>query len=518
MSDDATMSDDAARAARMADEQLARPVIKIVDGERPRIIREAADALRRIGVPIYRRGQTLVRPARAAEFSSPGIERPDDALVLTNATTEWLSIRLCDAAEWRRYDARQREMRPCDPPSKVASGLLAIADELELASLRGIAQHPVLRPNGTLASQPGYDEETGLLLDFDPMDFAAVSDEPEAAIAALRTLEQLLRHFLFTDPASKAVALSALVTAVARPTLPQAPMHCFDAPTAGSGKSLLAHTAAILATGRTAPVLAVGHHHDEAEKRLDAALLAGDPILVLDNIERPLQGERLCQIISEPSVRVRRLGASELVTVPCTSLVLATGNNLRLRGDLTRRAVICRVDPGIERPELRDFDQDLLHEVATRRSELVVAALTILNAYAAHGRPDVVAKPLGGFETWSRTVRDALIHAGADDPVKTMNRLRTDDPELETLRSLFAAWNDVFEDVPQFAKEVVAAAKGNEALRDALQGPAGRDGDSPTALGNYLKRHQDQVIDDKRLMRVGIYQGAAKWCVIPTRS
>src|SRR5204863_334210 len=38
--------------------------------------------------------------------------------------------------------------------------------------------------------------------------------------------------------------------------------------------------------------------------------------------------------------------------------LIATGNNLRLVGDMTRRALISFLDPQVERPELREFDVD----------------------------------------------------------------------------------------------------------------------------------------------------------------
>jgi len=78
----------------------------------------------------------------------------------------------------------------------------------------------------------------------------------------------------------------------------------------------LAHAVSVIATGSTAPMAAAGKSDEEAEKRLDAALLAGDAIVCVDNAERPLGGARLCQAISEPSVRVRRLPASSHAA-PC---------------------------------------------------------------------------------------------------------------------------------------------------------------------------------------------------------
>ena len=78
-----------------------------------------------------------------------------------------------------------------------------------------------------------------------------------------------------------------------------APLHAFSAPVAGSGKSKLVNLAAILATGHYAPVTALSGSPDEGEKRLSSSMLAGDAVIALDNIERPLGGEFLCQLLTE---------------------------------------------------------------------------------------------------------------------------------------------------------------------------------------------------------------------------
>src|SRR5262245_6710637 len=61
------------------------------------------------------------------------------------------------------------------------------------------------------------------------------------------------------------------------------------APAAGTGKSLLVDVAAILATGRLTPVISQGCSEEELEKRLGAALLAGDVVVSIDNCEHELQ-------------------------------------------------------------------------------------------------------------------------------------------------------------------------------------------------------------------------------------
>src|SRR3954451_21121862 len=116
-------------------------------------------------------------------------------------------------------------------------------------------------------------------------------------------------------------------------------MHAFTAPTAGSGKSMLVDIASVIATGREAGVIAQGKTEEELEKRLGALLLAGEQMIAVDNCENPLGGEFLCAMLTQQVVRARVLGRSEAPELPSNAFVTATGNNLVLAGDMTRRAV-----------------------------------------------------------------------------------------------------------------------------------------------------------------------------------
>ena len=124
-----------------------------------------------------------------------------------------------------------------------------------------------------------------------------------------------------------------------------APVHGITAPVAGSGKSKLVNVAATLATGHPPPVIALGQKDEETEKRLGAVQLAGDAVVTIDNAERPIGGELLCQAVTEPLVSLRVLGTSNRVVVPNLVTWFATGNNLRFSGDMGRRALLCRLDP-----------------------------------------------------------------------------------------------------------------------------------------------------------------------------
>ena len=50
---------------------------------------------------------------------------------------------------------------------------------------------------------------------------------------------------------------------------------------------------------------------------------------------------------------IRVLGQSRHVEVPVNATIFATGNNLQIAGDLTRRTLLCTLDARCERPELR---------------------------------------------------------------------------------------------------------------------------------------------------------------------
>ena len=83
--------------------------------------------------------------------------------------------------------------------------------------MNGVISTPTLRPDGSLITEPGFDGATGLIL-FRPPSMAAIPDEPslDDAMQALVVLEDLLFEFPFANEYSKSVALSALITPIAR--------------------------------------------------------------------------------------------------------------------------------------------------------------------------------------------------------------------------------------------------------------------------------------------------------------
>ena len=377
---------------------------------------------------------------------------------------------------------------------------------LRFPPLMGIISTPLILTNGRVIDNPGYDAKTGLY--FDPLgtSFPAIPEKPtqEDAREALNLLCDLLKEFPFTSHASKAVALSGLLTAVSRRAIDFAFMHAITAPAFGTGKSYLADSFCMLATGRLAPVVSPGKSPEEFEKRLDGALLKGLGALAIDNVNGMLEGERLSQILSQSACEVRLFGTQRNLTIIPTSLVTATGVNLLVVEDLRRRTLLCSLDAQEERPELRTFKSDPIAMIKAERGKYVVAALTIIRAFMVAGRPHQ-DKPINGYQQYCAMVRNPLLWLGCADPCSTMEEIRQQDFRLATRYQIAAQWRAVFADRQYTTVEVIKRASERHFEDDRLTYPefhaallevAGskKGGIDATRLGLWLRRAKDAVI------------------------
>jgi putative DNA primase/helicase len=356
-----------------------RRQIHLRQGDLHILATEAEAALMAADAPIFVRG-VLVRPAVDEVMAAQG--RRTRTARLVPATVPMLIDHFSRSADWLKYNERKKGFVPADPPNNVASTLLSRDGEWRLRPLVGAITAPTMRPDGSILAEPGYDAATRLVL----MNPPAMPDVPakpsrDDALKALALLDGLLAGFPFVDDASRAVALSALITPVVRGAMPVAPMHATTAPVAGSGKSYLTDLAAAIAIGDRAPVISAGKTEEETEKRLASALLEGMPIIAIDNVNGTLGGDALCQYVERPVVAVRQLGLSKLYKIESRATIFATGNNLQIFGDMTRRTLLCSMDPAMERPELRVFATSPLDMILAKRGHYIAAALTVVRAY-----------------------------------------------------------------------------------------------------------------------------------------
>jgi hypothetical protein len=355
------------------------PLIRVVAGNLHITTTEAEDALIASGLPVYQRGDSLVQPVVREVPASRG--RTTFAAGLGELNAYSLVDILCATATDERFDARYQAWIRINPPAQVAHTLLNRQGKWCFPVVAGIITTPTLRPDGTLLTAPGYDAATRLYHVADPsLRLHPEVDAPTRDLAkrALGVLETLLQEFEFVNGVSKAVALSGIITPIVRGAMSVSPLHAVNAHTAGSGKSFLIDLISLISTGRICPVATAAPNDEaETEKRIAGLLLAGYPIVSIDNCNGELGGDLLCQAIERPLIRIRRLGASDIFEIESSVTMFATGNNLRVRDDVVRRTLVADLDPQMERPELRKFEHDPIAAILADRGKYVSACLVI---------------------------------------------------------------------------------------------------------------------------------------------
>ena len=484
----------------------------------------AEAAMLSAGLPIYQQMGRLVRAVRLDVSELDGdVVRQEGALVVRDVQPHSLRDLMTRVANFVRVVETKEgtEDKPVGPPVSMALAYIQRVREGggRLPVLRGIVECPTLRADGTVLAQEGYDAASGLILDTGGATFDAVPDAPtqEDAVASLAKLKWIIEGFPFVEDddgrsPSRSVALSAMLTAVCRRSLRTAPMHGFTAPTMGTGKSLLTDAVALLTMGRPATVLNQSGDGDgeEERKRLMSVLMQSDPVVVIDNVDRPMGGARMCSILTQETWQDRMLGGNDQGHVSTRTLWLVNGNNLEFREDMSRRAILCTMDAGVERPAERKFDVDLKVEVPRRRHELVPAALTVLRAFIVAGRPGLEKlTPFGGFEDWSNLLRGALVWAGEPDPHETQADVAAVDSVREELSSLIEAWEQTIDlgavvtagELVRRAGEEAAGGPGRDGLMLALEAACPR-GASPKAVAWYLKRVKGRIVRGRKIVAV----------------
>jgi len=491
------------------------PQIYVIAGELPRVVNETEDALLLLGRELYQRGGLVVRPVLSKLKAAD--DRDTFGWSLVPVTRPYLVETLTRAAQFLKWNGRSRRFLPTDAPEKVAETYLARQGAWKLPILTGIVATPFLRTDGSICEQPGYDAASGMLFKPDDQDFPPIPQAPskEDACTALKQLNSLIDTFPFVSKLDRSVALSGILSALDRRSMVTAPLHALTAPVAGSGKSLLVDIISMIATGQIAPVIAQGRKDEEMDKRLETALMSGDSIISIDNCERPLESSTLCQALTQQRMKIRILGESRHTEVLVNALICATGNNLVVAGDLTRRTLLCSLDAGCERPELRSFNTDVIETIRTHRGRLVVAALTILRAWhIARAKERLSLSPFGSFEQWSRRVREPLVWLDCADPCETVPLVRDSDPGREALVLVVMQWEkNLGLDRPQTVQQIIGLAVSDIDFHAALSAVAAHRGGllSNHRLGRWLNRVKGKIVNGLKLIHQGNVHGYPLW-------
>ncbi|RWO55391.1 hypothetical protein [Mesorhizobium sp.] len=497
------------------------PVIRIEPEAYADLAEAAERALLLSGLPLYRRGNRLVTPDIRRVDGADGLQTM--TAVLAEVGLPFLREFMNRSARFERHSARNKKFVATDPPKETAELILARSPQWQFPEIAGILTAPTLGADGAVLDQPGFDPKSRLYFaELPTLPFGADAPGKDVAEAALADLVALLAEFPLVDNVSRAVALSAMITSVCRGAIPMAPMHAMSAPEPGSGKSYLFDICAAIATGKPCPVISPGRNGDETEKRLGAVVLAGQPVVSLDNVVGLLSSPLLCQVLERPRVLIRPLGSSTVGETETRTSWFATGINLTVADDLNRRTLIGRLDSDMERPELRIFRGDPVTTVLRERGRYIAACLTIPRAYITAGKPGRLPK-LASFGQWSDLVRSALVWLGCADPVDSILMARDNDPTLQQRTAFFAAWPAT--DQGYTVAELIRLADATDgdygkteagiALHEALFAiaPGSKGAVDPTALGKWLGANKERIVGRRKLTRATAHGGVYRWWV-----
>ncbi|MBL1216602.1 MAG: hypothetical protein D8M59_03820 [Planctomycetes bacterium] len=423
-----------------------RPYI-LISTEEYLAIDQTIEALR-ADPGLYRRGPVLVRVLRVD--SQPGkIKRHQGSCITGIVPSANLRERMTKYAQFQSAKVATDSDKPVlvHPTKWLVEGVLHRGEWPNIRPLRGLADTPFLRPDGTICQEAGYDQDTGVLLvpnaQIPPLPDEVGSTEVEIAVQAIM---HAVCDFRFQSEADQAVWLAALLTLLSRYAFHgPAPLFLVDANVRGAGKGLLVQTIANIVFGHDMPVSSYIKGGEEMRKQITSIALAGDRCVLLDNIVGTFGNDALDRVLTSTVWKDRVLGRSELVELPIEAVWFGTGNNIAIAADTARRCLHIRLEVMTERPEERVgfAHPELLEWVRGNRTRLLYHGLVILKYYCQAGRPRSVQSAFGSFEEWSALIRNAVVVAGLPDPCDTRDRLLdTADAAGDALSQLLAAWQE----------------------------------------------------------------------------
>ncbi len=398
-----------------------------------------------------------IAPKNDKDDDGPAQIRPVDASRLASRCQYTYTVvkRVWDkgAEAWRTTPAMFPQVAakvPVDVPDMLPN----------VRALRGVVHSPVLRPDGSLLEQPGYDSATGLLHLPEPgLVVPPVPEQPTTADVKLAVdwLDYMLSGFIFASDSDRCNYLGMLMTPALRGILPPPyKLGAIGAPMPGSGKSLLALVLRIINGG----VFRAEIPEDEAEMRKQVTTILDvttGPVVQFDNATGTLRSATMAALLTSPDWDDRLLGANKMVHAKNDRLWVVTGNNLSIGGDLIRRTLWSTIDPGVPDPHLRTNFAIGNLETWTRehRGDLIHAILVLARAWVAEGMPAVTTRS-DSYATWAASLQGLLGNAGFagefDAPSTARQKVGADDSEWA---ELLAKVHEVFGDTTWLGSELV---------------------------------------------------------------
>ena len=483
---------------------------------------KAAEWLRREvgrqGAPLaglFRRGGGMVHTPRIGEDGY--IPLVDDE----HSEDGPAQVRSVDAAQLRarvnfRYEihkfvGKDKERVDATFPADAATLVYNAVDLApNLRPLAGVTHTPMLRKDGSVLSEEGYDEASARLYLPEPgMTVLPVPDVPTAdeVRAAHDLISKMIADFPFNTDHDRANYLALLFTPLVRVVVPPPyPLGLIHAHQPGSGKGYLAMILRTLHGGALRPL--PGNNEEFRKQILSILAVTTAPVVQFDNVNR-LESTALDALLTTDTWSDRPLGVTADVTGKNDRLWIATGNNVGIGGDLLRRIRWVNIDPNTPNPEQRTgfAIADLPAWVRDHRGELLTALLTLLRAWVVAGKPHGPKVGSDDFSKWNEAMQGVLGVAGWPGTVGHVETIQQDsnddDSEWATFLAAALEWS---KGKPWTVKDMMTWVD-----TDSL--PSGMSGKSVGSVGMWMKNRKGRWAGGYVLRSAGLDKKVHRWQV-----
>lgn len=156
----------------------------------------------------------------------------------------------------------------------------------------------------------------------------------------------------------------------------------------------------------------------ELPKTITSKLLAGEPFVILDNLEGTVRHKDLAACATSTMWSSRLLHTNETPKLPQTATWCMTLNGAKFSRDIARRTITIRLDTKSPDPFTRrnfKIKTGLVRWCIQHRAQLIRACLLLVRSWIAAGKPIDERLVAGSFESWQQTVGGILYHAGLKD-------------------------------------------------------------------------------------------------------
>jgi len=388
------------------------------------------------------------------------------------------------------------------PPKFALLQILANSDEFSaFPPLDGTVTAPIFAMDGTLCTKQGYNPATRR---YYHSPAPLVIPQMELAEARSLLIDDLLHDFPFADDASRAHAVALTLLPFVKNMIEDfCPLHLIDAPTPGSGKTLLANACALPFLSAPCSANTAPTEETEWRKEIFSLLSTAPSHALFDNVKGVLQSVMFESVITSEESQQRQLGTNTMASFKNVTIWMATSNNAEVGADLLRRSILIRIDTQTEDPSERGGfkHEPLLGWAKQNRGRLVGACLTIIQAWIDAGKPAFSGTTkLPSFEDWVRVMGGILEVAGISGFLENQDdKTNTIDPSRDSWRLFTKAWEQEFGADKVGAKDLFSLAK--QYLEDQI---SAKDDDAMRKrFGRLLTKKRDVTYEDRKIMLAG---------------